>query len=265
MKKLLTVFFVLSVYTASAQTLFTYGRQGVSADEFLRAFQKNNTGAKDEKAVREYLDLYIASRLKIAEAKEEKLDTLPQSKTDLAALRQQILPTYLNDKESLDALIKEAFAHQQKDIRAAHIFIAFAKNGVTDTVAAAKRRDEVLRQLAKGLSFAEAAKQYSDDPSAAANGGNIGWITAFTLPYEAESVLYATPVGKTSAVFTSKAGYHIFKNLAERKAVGRVKASQILLAFPPGSDAAFKAGLKRKADSLYNRLLSFFYFLMLAT
>lgn len=256
MKKLLTVLGVLAVCAASAQTLFTYGKQSVSADEFLRAFQKNNTGAKDEKAVRDYLDLYIASRLKIAEAKEEKLDTLSQLKADLANLRQQILPTYLNDKESLDALVKEAFAHGQKDVHAAHIFIAFAKNGVTDTVAAAKKRDEVLSRLAKGLSFAEAAKQYSDDPSAAANGGDIGWITAFTLPYEAESVIYATPVGKTSAAFASKAGYHIFKNTAERKAIGRMKASQILLAFPPGSDDAFKAALKKKADSLYGRLIA---------
>lgn len=254
MKRLLAVFFVLNACLASAQTLFTYGRQAVPAGEFLRAFKKNNNGAANEKAMREYLDLYIASRLKIAEAKEEKLDTLPQLKSDLAALRQQILPAYLSDKESLDVLIKEAFARQQKDLHVAHIFLAFTKNNVTDTVAAAKGRDAVLSALAKGLPFAEAAKQYSDDPAAQANGGDLGWITAFTLPYELESVVYATPVGKTSTVFASKAGYHLFKTLGERKAVGRMKAAQILLAFPPGSDAAYKAAAKRKADSLYSRL-----------
>lgn len=254
MKKLLTVFCVLNACFASAQTLFTYGRQAVGEDEFLRAFKKNNNGKADEKAVREYLDLYIASRLKVAEAREEKLDTLQQLKSDLAALRQQILPTYLSDKESLDALVKEAFTREQKDIHAAHIFIAFAKNNVVDTIAAAKKRDEVLSALAKGRSFADVAKQYSDDPSAGANGGDLGWITVFTLPYELESLVYQTPVGKTSAVYTSKAGYHIFKNIAERKALGRMKAAQILLAFPPGSDEAFKAASKRKADSLYNRL-----------
>ena len=206
--------------------------------------------------MREYLDLYIASRLKVTEAKEEKLDTLPQMKSDLSALRQQILPTYLNDKESVNALIKEAFVRQQKDIHAAHIFIAFAKNNVPDTVAAAKKRDEVLGALAKGRPFSDIAKQYSDDPSAVSNGGDLGWLTAFSLPYDLESVVYQTPVGKTSAVYASKAGYHIFKNLGERKAVGRMKAAQILLAFPPGSNDVFKAALKRKADSLYNRLMA---------
>jgi len=256
MKRLLTVFCVLGFFSAPAQTLFTYDKQSVSADEFLRAFQKNNTGAKDEKAMREYLDLYISSRLKVAEARAKKLDTLPQLKSDLANLRQQILPGYLSDKESLDGLIKEAFAHEQKDLHVAHIFIAFTKNNVTDTVAAAKKRDEVLSALAKGLSFSEAAKQYSDDPSAKNNDGNLGWITAFTLPYELESVVYATPVGKTSAVYTSNAGYHIFKILGERKALGRMKAAQILLAFPPGADEAYKAALKKRADSLYNRILA---------
>lgn len=265
MKKLLTVFCVLGFLSPKAQTLFTYGNQAVSANEFLRAFQKNNNGAKDAKTMREYLDLYIASRLKVAEAKEQKLDTLPQLKSDLANLRQQILPAYANDKESLNELIKEAFAREQKDLRVSHIFIAFTKNNVTDTVAAAKKRDEVLQQLAKGLPFAEVAKQYSDDPSAQTNGGDLGWITAFTLPYELESVVYTTPVGKTSSVYTSKAGYHIFKTVAERKALGRIKAAQILLAFPPGSDDAYKARLKKRADSLYNRLAAGDDFAKLAT
>jgi peptidyl-prolyl cis-trans isomerase SurA len=256
MKKLLTVFCVMGFFAAPAQTLFTYGKQAVSANEFLRAFQKNNNGTTGEKAMREYLDLYIASRLKIAEAKEKKLDTLAQLKTDLAALRQQILPTYLNDKESLDGLVKEAFARQQKDLHVAHIFIAFTKNNVTDTVAAAAKRNDVLERLSKGLAFNEAARQYSDDPSAVNNGGDLGWITAFTLPYELESVVYKTAPGKTSTVYISKAGYHIFKNIGERKALGRVKAAQILLAFPPGADDAYKAGLKKTADSLYNRIVA---------
>ncbi|RYF82794.1 MAG: hypothetical protein EON98_10965, partial [Chitinophagaceae bacterium] len=110
MKNLLTAFGLFLTFSAQAQTLFTYGKQTVSADEFLKAFKKNNNAGKDEKAMREYLDLYIASRLKIQQAREEQLDTFPQLKTDLATLRQQILPTYLNDKESVDGLVKEAFA-----------------------------------------------------------------------------------------------------------------------------------------------------------
>lgn len=256
MKKLLTVFGVLAVFSSSAQTLFTYGKDAVSADEFLSAYKKNNNSTKDEKALREYLDLYIASRLKVKEAKALGLDTLAQLKSDLAALRQQILPNYVNDKESLEKLVNEAFSRSQKDIRAAHIFISFTKNGVFDTVAAQKRKDEALAQLSKGVKFEEAAKTFSDDPTALTNGGDLGWITVFTLPYEIESVLYATAPGKTAPVYTSRSGYHIIRTIAERKALGRMKAAQILLAFPPGADEGLKSSLKKRADSLYNRLVA---------
>jgi len=255
MKKLLTVLCVFALGSASAQTLFTYGKDAVSADEFLKAYQKNNNGVKNETALNEYLDLYIASRLKIKEAKELGFDTLAQLQTDLHNLRQQILPGYLNDKASLDKLVNEAFTRSQKDIHVAHIFIAFEKNSAINKEAANQKKEEVLAKLEKKeAKFEEIAKEYSDDPSAQSNGGDIGWITVFNLPYALETVAYTTPVGKTSAVYTSKAGYHILKNIAERKALGRMKASQILLAFPPGSDAKQKARLKKTADSLYARL-----------
>lgn len=241
--------------SASAQTLFTYGKDAVSADEFLKAYRKNNNGIKSEAALKEYLDLYIASRLKIKEAKELGFDTLAQLQTDLHNLRQQILPGYLNDKASLDKLVKEAFDRSQKDIHVAHIFIAFEKNGVINREAANKKKEEILAKLEKkAVKFEDLAKEYSDDPSALTNGGDLGWITAFNLPYELETVAYTTPVGTTSTVYTSKAGYHILKNIAERKALGRMKASQILLAIPPGADAKQKARLKKTADSLYARL-----------
>ncbi|MDB5207289.1 MAG: hypothetical protein JWR72_2364 [Flavisolibacter sp.] len=256
MKKLLTALCLLAAFSVPAQTLFTYGKEAVSADDFLKAFKKNNNGVTNEKVLKEYLDLYIASRLKIQEAKEAHLDTSQQLITDLANLRQQIMPAYLNDKEGLNRLVTEAFSRSQKDVHAAHIFIAFVKAGMVDSATAKKKLNEVQDGLSKGAKFEEMAKKYSDDPSVQTNGGDLGWITVFSLPYELENVVYATPAGKIAAVYTSKKGYHIFKNVGERKARGRIKAAQILLAFPPGISEGEKAVLKKKADSLYRRLVA---------
>ncbi|MFL5810943.1 MAG: peptidylprolyl isomerase, partial [Flavisolibacter sp.] len=98
------------------------------------------------------------------------------------------------------------------------------------------------------------AKKYSDDPAAQTNGGDLGWITVFSLPYELENLAYSIPVGK-SGMYQSRAGIHIFKNLGERRDPGRMKASQILLAFPPDATEQSKLAIKKLADSLYNRLL----------
>jgi peptidyl-prolyl cis-trans isomerase SurA len=255
MKLLVTAFLLLGSYTLSAQTLFYYGNDSVSVNEFLRAYKKNNTGVRSDKALNDYLDLYIASRLKIREARAMGLDTLPQLISDLENLRQQIIPSYLNDRESVNKLVDEAFTRAQKDIHLAHIFISFTQAGDYDTVAAANKAKAAMAAVAKaGSNFDFIAKDFSDDPAAKTRGAELGWITVFDLPYELENLAYATPPGKVSALYKSKAGYHIFKNLGERKDPGKLKAAQILLAFPPDADEQTKSRVKKLADSLYMRI-----------
>lgn len=253
---LLIACFAMAV--ASAQTLFTYGNYSADAKDFLRAFDKNNTvtGANKTQAMRDYLDLYITSRLKIREAYNRHYDTLSQIKTDIENLRSQIIEGYLNDPQLSDKLLKEAFQRSQKDIHAGHIFISFINNvGIADSTAAGKIVKEVYEKLKKGEDFSKLAQQYSSDPSAKTNKGDIGFITVFTLPYEFENILYTTAPGKFSAPYKSKIGYHIFKNLGERKALGKIKAAQILLAFPPGATDAYKKKTAKLADSIYQRLI----------
>src|SRR5579885_1189683 len=123
------------------------------------------------------------------------------------------------DPATADKLVKEAFQRSLKNIHIAHIFISFKNSqGVIDSIAAKKKLNEVLSKLKQGENFSSVAEQFSDDPSAKTNKGDIGYITVFTLPYELETLAYSTPVGKYSEPYRSKAGYHIFKNLGERKA-----------------------------------------------
>jgi peptidyl-prolyl cis-trans isomerase SurA len=241
---------------APAQTLFTYGKDSVSVKDFLHAYNKNNTAVKNSKALQEYLDLYIASRLKIKEALVRGYDTLPQLVSDIDNLRTQILPNYEKDTEALEKLVDEALTRAQKDIHLAHIFISY--NNLIGQPDSAKAKEKALKAynaLKINADFKTIAAQYSDDTSAKYNGGDLGYITVFTLPYELENIAYRTPAGSISTLYQSHAGYHIFKNLGERKALGRIKAAQILIAFPPNTTEIQKKGLKKLTDSLYTRLL----------
>jgi len=109
-------------------------------------------------------------------------------------------------------------------------------------------------ELQSGKNFEDVALKFSADPSVTENKGHLGYITVFSLPYQFENVIYHLSPGKFSAPYKSNSGYHIFKNISERKAVGRIKVSQILIAVPPGSDSATKKKIAALADSLYNRL-----------
>src|SRR5688500_13680226 len=92
---------LLAATTAPGHTLFTYGNDSVSVPDFLQAYHKNNTGSNSAASKKQYLDLYIASRLKIKEAQERGYESLPHMQTELSALREQILPNYLYDEEGI--------------------------------------------------------------------------------------------------------------------------------------------------------------------
>jgi peptidyl-prolyl cis-trans isomerase SurA len=255
MRKLLFAIFVAAATQAQGQTLVTIGTDSVSTTEFLAAYKKNNTTAGNERDLRHYLQLFIASKLKVKEARALGLDTTAQFRSDLEALRAQIVPAYLNDPESVQRLASEAFIRAQKDLELAHIFIELQNSTGADTAAAFKKATEALAKLQSGSAFEAVAAQYSDDTAARTNGGKLGYITVFSLPYVLENLAYATPVGKLSPLYRSKAGYHILKVLSERPALGRMRAAQILLAFPPGAPNTEKLAIQKRADSLYKALL----------
>jgi peptidyl-prolyl cis-trans isomerase SurA len=263
-KNLLMIALLLSAVTTFSQTLFTYGKYSATAPEFVRAYNKNNTQpvANKAKAMQDYLDLYINSRLKIREAYERGYDTLPQIKTEVENLRNQIIENYMTDPETMDRLTKQAFQRSQKDIHVGHIFIAVTPG---DTASVFRQLITINERLKKGEDFLTLAQQVSQDPGAKINKGDIGWITVFTLPYPFESAIYSLAPGGYSLPIRSKAGYHIFKNIAERKAVGKMKAKQILLAFPPGADETVKKQIAKRADSVYQRLIAGADFGKLAT
>ena len=256
--KLPSLLFTFLIATSlSAQTLFTYADKSVSASEYTKAFNKVYPPPVVNKAnkMRQYLDLYINSKLKIHEATLRGYDTMPGFVEEYTALRNQVIENYMNDAQSLNALVDEAFKRSQKDIKVQHIFIPYYLGvNYSDSSVVKLKMQEAYMELQSGKSFDDVALKFSADPSVAQNKGNLGYITVFSLPYQFENVIYNLAPGKFSAPYRSNSGYHIFKNVAERKAVGRIKVSQILIAVPPGSDSSAKKKLAALADSIYNRL-----------
>ncbi|HLY71079.1 MAG TPA: peptidylprolyl isomerase [Puia sp.] len=259
MRKMVFFFSVITLFIASgldAQTLFTYGKNSVSKQEFLKAFKKNNNEkSNSEKSYRNYLELYIRFKLKVQAAYDMKLDTLRTQQTELQNFRNQVADSYINDNASMNKLVNEAFERSQKDIHLAHIFIATPKNATpADTLKAFQKANTAYAELKNGKKFGEIAAKYSDDTTAKQNHGDIGYITVFTLPYDLENLAYTTASGKFSKIFRSHAGYHIFKNLGDRKAIGKIRTAQILFVFPPNASDAVKSDIKQRADSVYNLL-----------
>lgn len=258
MRKLLcTITLAVCMLQAGAQTLFTYGKKSVSREEFVKNFLKNNAnlGGDRTASLKENLELYIRYKLKVQAAYDMKYDTLSSQKEELLNFRRQIENNYLKEDKSFNMMVDEAFKRMQKDIHLGHIMInLYTPDKKMDSALALRRISEALKKIKAGGDFAKIAAEYSDDPSAKENGGDLGYITVFTLPYEMENLIYNTAPGKISSVYKSGAAYHIFKNMGERPAMGKMKAAQILLAFAPNTSEAQKQALAKQANDLYEQL-----------
>jgi peptidyl-prolyl cis-trans isomerase SurA len=256
MKKLFTFCTASAVcLTLQAQTLFTYGTNKVDKKEFLRAYNKNNPDTADkERSIKEYLDLYTRFKLKVQAAKALRLDTLATQKADLLNYENQLQETYMSGESFMGELVNEALSRSQKDIEIAHLFVPFGTS--TDTVKAKPVIEKAYKELQSGLSFEKAIEKYCIDEATKKAKGYIGFVTAFSLPYNLETVLYNLKAGAFSAPYASKAGYHIFTKLSEREAVGSVKAAQILLAYAEGTTEEEKKQKLQLADSIYKALVA---------
>jgi peptidyl-prolyl cis-trans isomerase SurA len=257
-----TIAFILVAITTSAnvtgQTLFTYGNTAVSKDEFLKAYSKNNAGQPGTpQSYQDYLGLYTKFKLKVRAARDLRLDTLSSQKAELQGFKSQVAESYMNDDATTDRLVKEAFERGRKEIHLAHIYVPLSPDaGAADLEAANSRIMSAYERLGKGESFESVAIDLSADPSVKSNKGDVGFITALSLSYELENLAYSTAPGQFSKPYKSKIGYHIFKNLGERKASGRMRTAQILLSFTPGATEAEKQKQKKLADSLYSVIQS---------
>lgn len=257
MKKFIGLF-ILIVASAgvSAQTLFTYGRNAVSRQEFLRAYNKNKMPAENTRqSIGEYLDLYTKFKLKVQASYDMKLDTLDQLKLDLQNFRSQIEGGYLNDEKAIDRLLDEAIARSQRDIHLLHFSVPLSnKVDPADTVKAHRAIEEAREDLLKGKTDYDELVDEISAEHFKIKGTDLGYITALQLPYTFEQVAYSLKPGEVSRIIRTRSGLHVFKSIGERKSPGRWRVAQILLAVPPDVTGAGLKKLEFFADSLYGEL-----------
>ncbi len=85
------------------------------------------------------------------------------------------------------------------------------------TPAQAQRQINQLHQrIQQGESFADLAKEFSDDPASGSEGGSLGWTQDGQMVPEFEQVMNNTPINGVSSPFESRFGWHILTVLDKR-------------------------------------------------
>jgi len=253
---------LLFAFFAKAQhedsVLMTINDREITLGEFERIYKKNSnvkSGEFDQKSVDEYLDLFINFKLKVLEAEALGYDTLESFKRELNGYKVQLEKPYLTDSEVDERLMKEAYDRMQKDVRASHILINVDEKALpNDTIEAYNKIIDIRNQILDGLDFGEAAKKYSQDPSAQRNNGDLGYFTAFQMVYQFENAAYETPVGEISMPVRTKFGYHILKVTDKRDAVGKIKVAHIMAAVPSTMGKEEQETAKNKIIAIYDSI-----------
>ena len=262
---------LLSAQSYAKKTLITIGDKEISAKEFMDTYEKNNvkTDVIDKKNVDEYLGLYIDFKLKVTEAEDLKMDTVPSFVKELKNYRDQLAKPYFSNDDITEELVKEAYERIQYDINAAHILIKCdAKAMPADTLAAYNKAMSVRERILKGEDFGAVAVEMSDDPSARdmaeipgvrrayiGNRGELGYFSAFDMVYPFETGVYTTEVGEVSMPVRSDFGYHVIKVNSKTPALGIIRAAHIFIASDPNDPNTADSILSAKANNIYNELM----------
>ena len=236
--------------------LMTIDGRKITKGEFSRIYHKNNNNS-DIKSVDDYVDLFVNFKLKVIEAENRGMDTLPKFKNELQGYVRQLEKPYLTDSAVDARLINEALERSKYDVRVSHILIKL-KTGATpaDTLKAYNKIKSIYNRIKKGESFETLAKKYSDDTYTAVKGGDLGYFTVFQMVYPFESAAYNTKKGEMSKIFRTRFGYHILKVTDKRPAYGQVKVAHIMISVPKDADSTTAAKAKEKIDKIYKDLKS---------
>lgn len=239
------------------EVLFTIDDKPYYTDEFARVYNKNLDLVKDEsqKDLAQYLELFIGYKLKINKANKLGLQNGDSYKSELASYRTQLSKNYLSDSKVTKELVEEGYQRSLKEVKASHILIMVDENAApADTLAAYNKIVDIRNRALKGEDFGKLAVEFSQDPSAKDNKGDLGYFTSFRMVYAFESAAFKTPVGKISNPVRTRFGYHLIKVSDIRDNRGEVTVAHIMILNPKEDTDLEKTKVKKTIDDIYQKL-----------
>jgi peptidyl-prolyl cis-trans isomerase D len=177
----------------------------------LTAAQYN---AESQPTAKEVQDFYTVNQATFMVPERKNLSVLVGDETRMAMT---LNPTDA-DLQRLYTQNTEAFRIPER-VRARHILLKTEGKPASEEAAIKAKGESLLTQLKGGADFAKLAKENSEDPGSAVNGGDLGdWITHGQMVAEFDKAIFALKPGETSGLVKTQYGYHIVQTLAHQDA-----------------------------------------------
>lgn len=173
-----------------------------------------------------YIKLPVQKYIGKVEVTDEDLTTYYESHRDQFVEPEAVKLAYLEmklDDISKDILVEEDdladFYEQRKDLlgkgeerRARHILLNVAEGAPeVEVEAALARANDIIARINAGESFAELAREHSDDPGSASRGGDLEFFGKGLMVKPFEDVAFSLDAGVLSEPVRSPFGFHIIE------------------------------------------------------
>ncbi|MCW8158603.1 peptidylprolyl isomerase [Stutzerimonas stutzeri] len=241
-------------------------RAGISGTGFVTD-QQVESFARLEMQTRDFATLTVPAQHETIDVSDEQIQKYYDDNADRFRTPEQVIVEYVELKkesffdqveasdEELQELYQKQIANLAEQRRAAHILIE--TGGELSDAEAKAKIDEIAERVKGGEDFAVVAKEVSQDPGSANEGGDLGFAGPGVYDPAFEDALYALGEGEVSAPVQSEFGWHIIKLLGVQspevpsfesmkpELVRELKAQQVEQRFVETSkqleDAAFEA------------------------
>jgi len=189
--------------------------------------------AKEPAALAQYVRALLVQRLVLKQALEKKWDEDPAVISKIVRSRETVISESFLDAASTpdsgypsDEELKAAYESNKSKLQIprsfllSQIYISVVQDADSKAQVAAKSKVEsISKQLAeKGADFAAIARRSSEEPSSAAEGGKIGWLSETQIQPEIREKILKLPLGSISEPIRLADGWHILKVLDIREA-----------------------------------------------
>jgi len=175
-----------------------------------------------------YITLPVTDFREQVEVSDEEIKEYYESHADEFMTPERVRVQYLQldmddikidnpvDEQALQALYRDRSENyvtpEQRRVR--HILIQLPQDAdaAADEAALQKARDAIKR-IQDGEAFEVVAKELSDDPGSAANGGDLGMFGRGIMTPAFEEVAFSLPAGELSEAVKTPFGYHVIEVL----------------------------------------------------
>jgi peptidyl-prolyl cis-trans isomerase C len=155
-----------------------------------------------------------------------------EQRTDLAV--RKMLAETLKDKvtptpDEISTFYKENLDRlkQPEQVRASHILVTVPQGADEATKAKSKARAaDILKQAKAGKDFAALAKEHSQDPGSAVNGGDLGYFPQGQMVPAFNEVAFKLAPGAMSDLVETQFGFHIIK-VVDKKAAHTMSLDEV--------------------------------------